>query len=397
MKKRLLSVLLAATMGITASAANSFADVTNKDWFYSAVSYAVENGLFNGTSATTFSPSESMTRGMFVTVLGRYAKVDTAQYTTTAFNDVAQGAYYAPYVAWANSKGIVNGISATTFSPNASITREQIAKVLHTYAQSINVDTDKTYTPDKYYDYADYLTVSRYASNAMSWCVNEGIINGADGSLKPQSTASRAQVAAMLMNAEDALTGKSEGGSTEESKPDTDKQPEPKPDEKPEDNITTPEEDRVLDEIGQRPTGKSAVDENGGYWDYDLANVTFDAINDKREEHGLPRLAYSLKVQEWADIRSKELVQLFSHQRPDGTFFVTVGRYLAGENALITIVMGTTANGVMSQWYASENHKKAMLNTQYKTAAVSLYVRGEEVFGIQLFSTQSPDVLNALV
>lgn len=169
----------------------------------------------------------------------------------------------------------------------------------------------------------------------MAWCVNEGIINGADGSLKPQSTASRAQAATMLMNAADALANKREGGNTEESKPDTDKQPEPKPD----DNITAPEEDKVLDEIDQRPTGKSAVDENGGYWNYDLANATFDTINGKREEHGLPRLAYSLQVQERADIRSKELAgalhdHLYApHMRPDETPFATVGKYFTGENA----------------------------------------------------------------
>ena len=135
------------------------------------------------------------------------------------------------------------------------------------------------------------------------------------------------------------------------------------PDEKPT-PVTVPEDtgsentessQAVTDEISQRPTGKSALDEYGGYWDYDLSNATFDAINNLREENGLPRLAYSLQVQDWADIRARELWIVderdgdISHFRPDGTPFVTVGRGCNTENALIGII-STDAQENLNKW-----------------------------------------------
>ena len=106
----------------------------------------------------------------------------------------------------------------------------------------------------------------------MSWCVNKGIVNGSDDRLNPQGTATRAEVATILMNAESVLSGE------EPAEPDTpvstDNQPVPDDI----DSETTDDNQTVTDEISQRPTGKSAVDEYGGYWDYDLSNATFDAI-----------------------------------------------------------------------------------------------------------------------
>ena len=132
-----------------------------------------------------------------------------------------------------------------------------------------------------------------------------------------------------------------------------------------------------MDELAQRPTGRSAIDEQGGYWDYDLANATFDLINDLREENGLPRLAYSLQVQEWADIRSLELVGAYrdnlydAHMRPDGTPFVTVGKGCNTENALLG-VLPVEARENLNKWYASLGHRENMLNTKSKTAVVSI-------------------------
>lgn len=262
-----------------------------------------------------------MTRGMFVTVLGRMAKVDTESYTSNSFSDVPTAAYYAPYISWANDESIVSGTGNGRFSPDTPITREQIAKMLFTYAQSLQIDTNTDFIPDKYYDYTDYRTVSRYASQAMSWCINNSIINGSNGKINPQNNATRAEVATMLMNAEPVLNDK---GNTNEP------ENQPIPDTEPEDttnNGDTNNNEIVMDEIGQRPTGHSAVDEYSGYWDYDLSNATFDAINDLREKNGLNRFAYSLQVQEWADIRSKELVGAYddklydAHIRPDGSVF----------------------------------------------------------------------------
>src|SRR5699024_9126439 len=197
------------------------------------------------------------------------------------------------------------------FSPDTPVTREQIAKMLFIYAQSLQIDTNIDFIPDKYYDYTDYRTVSRYASQAVSWCVNKGIINGSNGKINPQDTATRAEVATMLMNAEPILNDES---NTNEP----DKQP--IPDTEPEDTAnseSTSDAEIITDEIEQRPTGHSAVDAYGGYWDYDLSNATFDAINDLREQSGLDRFAYSLQVQEWADIRSKELVGAYDDKLYD--------------------------------------------------------------------------------
>lgn len=122
MKKRILSLLLvfamvfslipstalavADTQGASAEQANPFADVKETDWFYDAVQYARVNGFFSGTSKTTFEPNGTMTRGMFVTVLGRMAGVDADRYqSVSSFSDVPADAYYAPYVAWAVKHG----------------------------------------------------------------------------------------------------------------------------------------------------------------------------------------------------------------------------------------------------------------------------------------------------
>lgn len=423
MKKTIIAAICAATMSLTANAA-AFTDVKSTDWFSPSVEYAVSNGLFNGTSGTEFSPKASMTRGMFVTVLGRLAKIDKAAYNGSAFDDVQTSAYYAPYVKWASSKGIVSGTGGGKFSPNAPVTREQLAKMLCTYAASIGVDTDEVFTPDKYYDFTDYLSVSRYAANAMSWCVNAGVINGAGGKLNPKGTATRAEVATMLMNAQDALkansgsnagdqngsSGSDTGKDNTVTQPDKDNtvtQPDTntgnsKPEEKPDDstgsggtNSTT-----VTDEIDQRPTGKSAVDENGGYWDYDIANATFDTINDLREENGLPRLAYSLTMQKWSDIRSSEDWIVYqrdkdiSHTRPDGQPASSIGTGY-WENALIGLAT-TNAEENVSKWYASEKHRKNMLYADAKTSAISVYVIDQKAFVIQGFNTLSVDLLNRI-
>lgn len=401
MKKQLISVFCAATMAcsIHATALTSFTDVHPEDWYYDAVNHAISNNLFNGTSATTFSPSQPMTRGMFVTVLGRMAKVDTENYTNITFSDVPVTAYFAPYIAWANDEEIVSGTGNGQFSPDAPVTREQIAKMLFTYAQSLQINTSTDFIPDKYYGYTDYLTVSRYASQAVSWCVNKGIVSGSDGKLNPQGTATRAEVATILMNAEGILN------ENEPAEPETpvspDEQPAPQPNPDNTDNETTGDNQTVTDEISQRPTGKSAVDEYGGYWDYDLSNATFDAINDLRERNGLDRFAYSLQVQEWADIRSKELVGAYNdklydaHMRPDGSVFATVGKGCNTENALLTILPGYAQEN-LNMWYASTGHRENMLNTRSKTAAVSAYVRGQKIYVIQLFNILTVEELNNL-
>ena len=402
MKKRFVSFLCAATItcSVHAAALTNFTDVHLSDWYHDAVTYVSENELMNGTSGTTFSPNDTTSRGMIVTILYRLAGSPDMPEGNWGYPyaDVDASAYYSTPVYWARENDLVTGYSDTQFGPNDPITREQMAAILYRYADYLGLDTDTGFMRDKYYDFTDYNTVSRYATNAMSWCVNHGVINGSNGKLNPQGTATRAEVAQILMNAESVLT------ETEPIEPSTPAEPEehPLPQPVPDDTSeNTDDNQTVTDEIDLRPTGKSAADEYGGYWDYDLSNATFDAINDLREENGLPRLAYSLKVQEWADIRSCELWIVdkrdgdISHTRPDGSVFATVGTGCNAENALINIVSANFQTNV-NMWYASQGHRENMLNTRSKTAAVSIYVQGEKVYALQLFDKLTIEELNNL-
>lgn len=175
-----------------------FSDVDKEDWYYSAVLFAVKNGLFNGTSQNTFSPDEPMTRAMLVTVLWRYAGEPEAE--GNLFTDVPFNSWYAEAVAWAAANGVVNGVGAGRFDPEGTVTREQLATILYRYSAGQELDvsarTDLTTFPDG-------GKVSGYASEALSWAVAQGLVTGVkEGDriyLDPQGSATRAQVAAILM------------------------------------------------------------------------------------------------------------------------------------------------------------------------------------------------------
>ncbi len=172
-----------------------YTDVSQSDWFYPYVAFAYERAWMTGTSETTFSPEETTTRAMLVTVLYRLEgkpAVDAA----SGFSDVSSGSYYADAVAWAKANGIVNGTSETTFSPNEPVTREQTAAILYRYAQYKGYDVEKTADLTAY---ADAAAIHSYAKNAMSWATAAGILNGVSStSLEPTGSATRAQVATVL-------------------------------------------------------------------------------------------------------------------------------------------------------------------------------------------------------
>ena len=177
-----------------------FRDVASGKWYYNAVRFVYGRGLFNGTSGTTFSPDHSMTRAMFVTVLYRLA--GSPDSGGSAFPDVADSSswYYKP-VAWAAGHGIVNGYEDGLFRPDNSVTREQMAVIVYNYVKSIGGDTsggDLSAFPDG-------GSVSGWAREAMQWAVAHGIINGSDGYLLPRNTATRAQVAQIMKNCCDRL------------------------------------------------------------------------------------------------------------------------------------------------------------------------------------------------
>lgn len=171
-----------------------FTDVSTSDWFYSDVMFVYENGLFSGTDSRSFSPNASMTRAMLVTVLYRL-EGEPVGTGSSSFSDVRSGSYYEKAVAWAAANGIVTGTGSTSFSPDAKVTREQLAAILYRYAQYKKLDTDAGAKLDSF---SDAGNVSGYASEALSWAVSEGLINGASGRLTPKGDATRAQVAAIL-------------------------------------------------------------------------------------------------------------------------------------------------------------------------------------------------------
>lgn len=179
--------------GMNSGAQNTvsgFKDVQQNDWFASAVRYVTGKSLMNGTSTTAFSPNENMSRAMLATVLYRMSG-ETAE-ADSSFGDVSSSAYYAAAVNWASSKGIVNGTGADAFSPNASITREQLAAMLYRYAGEPSVSADLS-------AYTDAVSISPYAEKAVEWCVAKGILSGKSATrLAPQDTATRAECAAML-------------------------------------------------------------------------------------------------------------------------------------------------------------------------------------------------------
>lgn len=171
-----------------------FTDVSTSDWFYDDVAFVYENGLFSGTDSRSFSPNASMTRAMLVTVLYRLEGEPTVT-GRSSFTDVRSGAYYEKAVIWAAANGIVTGTDSTSFSPDAKVTREQLAAILYRYAQYRKLDTDAS---AKLNSFTDADSVSAYASEALGWAVSESLINGASGKLMPKGDATRAQVAAIL-------------------------------------------------------------------------------------------------------------------------------------------------------------------------------------------------------
>ncbi len=175
---------------------NPFTDVKPDDWFYDSVAFAVQSGLFSGASATTFSPSEPMTRAMLVTVLYRLEGQPSVT-GANSFSDVESGQWYTDAVLWANANGIVTGYGSGQFGTNDSITREQMAAILYNYAKHKGYDVTATADLSAYTDAAE---ISGWAQSAMQWANAGGLIAGTTpATLEPAGTATRAQVASILM------------------------------------------------------------------------------------------------------------------------------------------------------------------------------------------------------
>lgn len=175
-----------------------FMDVKPGSWYYKSIVYAVSNGLMNGVGDSKFEPEEGMTRAMLVTVLWRYE--GSPKQRPSTFSDVRRGQWYSEAVSWAAKNGIVTGVGDNKFEPDTQITREQIATILYRYAQKKRADTSARGSLSAF---PDNGKVNGWAKTALQWCVGEGLIGGTNENgrvyLDPQGTATRAQVATILM------------------------------------------------------------------------------------------------------------------------------------------------------------------------------------------------------
>ena len=223
MKQRIVSLLLVVCMVVsllpasalaangaaddtaakTGRTAEQFTDVASDSWYAAAVRYVCANGFFNGTSATTFEPEGNMTRAMFVTVLGRMAGVDPADHPGTDFTDVQEGLWYAPYVKWAAQYGITTGTGGGKFSPDALITREQMAVFFVRYFEIFGVrfKTEPSVTTQP----ADLERVSDWARDAVLRLWALGLLNGDGVNFNPGDNAARCQTAALCQRADLAV------------------------------------------------------------------------------------------------------------------------------------------------------------------------------------------------
>ena len=180
---------------VTDSWANPFSDVSSDAPYYDDVKFVYQNNIFKGVSKTRFAPDSTMTRAMFVTVLGRIEKVDENDYNLFSFSDVPLGQWYSAYVRWANDFSIVNGYNRDRFGPNDDVTVEQAVAIIARYTRFKGISTESRY------DFAGYTgsgSISEWALEDMRWAVENGIYDPADGVIAASALATRSLIAGML-------------------------------------------------------------------------------------------------------------------------------------------------------------------------------------------------------
>lgn len=174
-----------------------FDDVSRLDSYYAAVKFVYERGLFRGVSATKFAPSSYLTRAMFVTVLGRLCEIDESAYSDSSFYDVESGMWYSPYVEWAASTGIVNGVGDSLFDPFGEITHEQMYRIVAMCGEYLGIGTTDDSAVLILYD--DRAKISAWAFDSIVYCKANGLI-GEKFSTKiyPSAKATRAEAADII-------------------------------------------------------------------------------------------------------------------------------------------------------------------------------------------------------
>lgn len=179
----------------------AFTDLDTTEWYHAGVDYVLKQGLMKGMSITRFQPNGTLTRGQIVTILYRLAD-EPAVESKTPFQDVAEGRYYTEAVAWAYENGVVLGMTDTRFAPENPVTREQLVTFLYRYAKL----TDKDITAGGSLDaYPDSGRISAFAAEAFAWAVEKKLVKGIEGQLAPKATATRAQIATILLRYSEIL------------------------------------------------------------------------------------------------------------------------------------------------------------------------------------------------
>ncbi len=177
-----------------------FSDVKEGKWYAAAVAYVAENELMTGTTATTFEPSTNLTRAMSVLILAKIADADLTPYTETKFTDVPAGKWYTSAVAWADENGVANG-TGELFQPGDSVTREQLALMICKFAEKYGIVNKFATTFESSDGFADADRIHSWAKEGVDWAVKYGMISGmGENMLDPRGTATRAQAAQIFYN-----------------------------------------------------------------------------------------------------------------------------------------------------------------------------------------------------
>lgn len=191
---------------VTVSCAAKFDDTEENAWYYDAVNYVCDKGYFSGVSETEFKPDDKMTRGMFVTILGKMQGIDTANYQGSAFSDVPEGEWDAPYVSWAAQLGIATGYNDGCFHAEYPIDKEELCVLTARYLKS--AEKNPTDNPNALKSYYDESVVSEWARDSVALLRSSGVILGdSNGYFRPRENATRSQTATIIMRLARVLEG----------------------------------------------------------------------------------------------------------------------------------------------------------------------------------------------
>lgn len=390
MKRKLTALLAAAalclSLTIPASAAGSFADVspTRDAWCYTQVMQASEAGLMNGYGSSLFGKNDPITRGQMVQILYNYYGENCG--TNSGFSDVPSSVWYAKAVTWASKNGVVSGYSNGTFGPNNKLTREQMVTILY------NVAGRPATNASALAQFNDRGQVAAYAVNGFSWAVSNKVVSGTSNTtLSPRGTATRAQVAVILIryleNVEGVQFPDVNGGSTQPVEPTPTPTPTPtKPDasnSQNSDGTTNAAYVNSLCDVGKSndyPTTGDASSPNANGF-YTKANVDISGaklhyevipyVNEFLAKHpdqieaNKDYAPWNITMhwvttdeqEEYTLLRAKEAASYFEHKRPDNSSIISGENLYRGENI---------AASVIKAWENSSGHASTMLNAGYE-------------------------------